>query len=62
MFTIADAKTITFFKTEAAAITLAVKGEMTEDEGFFIVPAIGRPGCFVIEVRDTDDNMLLGYL
>ena len=53
-------KLITFFKTDAAA--LAVKGEMTEAEGFFVVPAPGRPGMFVIEVRDTDDGLLFGYL
>lgn len=59
---IAAAKSITFFKTEAAAIALAVKGEMTEADGYFIAPAKGRPDKFVIEVRDTDGGMLLGYL
>lgn len=56
------AKSITFFKTEAAARALAAKGEMTEEDGFFVAPAVGRPGNFVIEVRDTDDGLLLGYL
>lgn len=55
-------QTITFFKTCAAAEALAAKGEMTEAEGFFIAEAKGRAGWFVIEVRDTDDGLLLGYL
>ena len=55
-------KSITFFKSEASALALAAKGEMTEADGFFVVPAKGREGCFVIEVRDTDDGLLLGYL
>lgn len=59
---ITSAKTITFFNTEAAAVALAAKGEMTEADGFFVVPSIGRPGKFVIEVRDTDDGLVLGTL
>jgi hypothetical protein len=59
---ITAAKTITFFKTEAAAIALVAKGEMTEAEGFFVAEAKGRAGQFVIEVRDTDDGLLLGYV
>jgi hypothetical protein len=55
-------KSITFFKTEAAASALAAKGEMIEAEGFFIASAKGRPDNFVIEVRDPDDGLLLGYL
>jgi hypothetical protein len=55
-------KSITFFKTEAAAVALATKGEMTEADGFFVAEAKGRTGYFVIEVRDTDDGLLLGYL
>ena len=55
-------KSITFFSTEAAAVAVCAKGSMTEADGFFVVPAEGRPGKFVIEVRDTDDGLLLGYL
>jgi hypothetical protein len=53
---------ITFFKTEAAALAIMAKGEMTAEDGVFVVPAKGRPGYFVIEVRDTDDGTVLGNL
>lgn len=59
---IPNAQTITFFKTEAAARALAEKGDMTEADGFFVTESKGRAGMFVIEVRDTDDGLLIGYL
>ena len=62
MFGFAITQSITFFRSEEAARALATKGEMTEEEGFFVAPAKGRPGSFVIEVRDTDDGILLGYV
>ncbi len=61
MFITVD-KSITFFKSEAAAKAIVTKGDMTEADGFFVAPAKARPGIFVIEVRDTDDGFLLGYL
>lgn len=54
-------KSITFFPSKAAADALAAKGDMTEDEGFYVTEARGRPGKFVIEVRD-EDGSLLGYV
>lgn len=56
------ARSITFFPSEAAAIALAAKGEMTAADGFFVAPAKGRPGKYVIEVRDPDDGLLIGYV
>lgn len=59
---ITASSTITFFKNKAAADAMVAKGEMTEEEGFFVAEAVGRPGWYVIEVRDTDDGLRLGYL
>jgi hypothetical protein len=55
-------KSITFFNSEAAAIAMTVKGDMTEAEGFYVVPAVGRPGCFVIEFRDPEDGFVIGNI
>ena len=62
MFNHSITQSITFFRSEDAARALAAKGDMIEEDGFFIAPAKGRPGSFVIEVRDTDDGLLLGYV
>ena len=52
---------IVFFATEVAALAMAARNG-GNDEGFVAAPAKGRPGNFVVEVRDTEDNFLLGYL
>ena len=62
MFNPAITQSITFFRSEEAARALAAKGEMIEEDGFFVSPAKGCPGSFVIEVRDTDDGLLLGHV
>jgi hypothetical protein len=55
-------QTITFFPSHAAASAMAnANGGMVE--GFVVVPALGKPGKWVIQVWDTDEpGLLLGYL
>jgi hypothetical protein len=54
-------QSIVFFASEAKAIEMAeLNGGAAE--GFAAVEAKGRPGKYVVEVRDTDDGLLLGYL
>lgn len=54
-------QSIIFFPNEKAATDMAhVNGG--EREGFRAAPAKGRPGKYVVEVIDTDDGLLLGYL
>ena len=54
-------QSITFWPSEVKASEIA-EANGGAAEGFTVAPAKGRPGKFVIEVRDTDDNYFLGYL
>ena len=62
---ITAAQSITFFPSREDAQSLATRGEMTEAEGFYVAPARGRMGArgfWVIEVRDQEDGLLLGFV
>ena len=58
---ITASQSITFFSTAEAAEAMA-EANGGAAEGFVAAPAKGRPGKFVVQVLDTDDGFLLGYL